>query len=85
MIPSVPGYTGASCEEPVAIADKALREDLSQHYPEVWKRIEARRNYIKNVIHIDLSDDVLPLSDTVAFYTPFFLNKTLAYTKELKS
>lgn len=85
MIPSVPGYTGASCEEPVAIADKALREDLRQHYPEVWKRIEARRNYIKNVIHIDLSDDVLPLSDTVAFYTPFFLNKTLAYTKELKS
>lgn len=81
MIPSVPGYTGASCEEPVALADKTLRTELSQQYPEVWERIEARRTYIKEVIGIILSDDILPLSDTVAFYTPFFLNKTLAYTK----
>lgn len=82
MIPSVPGYTGASCEEPIAIADEALRNELSQQYPEVWERIEARKNYIKEVIGIKLSNDILPLSDTVAFYTPFFLNKTLAYTKE---
>ncbi|WHZ32464.1 aminopeptidase P family N-terminal domain-containing protein [Desemzia incerta] len=82
IIPSVPGYSGASCEEPVAIADEALQAELKESYPEVWNRIETRRNYIKNVIKIDLSDDVLPLSDTVAFYTPFFLNKTLAYTKE---
>lgn len=83
MIPSVPGYTGASCEEPIALADKTLRIELSQQYPAVWKRIEARRTYIKEVIGIKLSDDILPLSDTVAFYTPFFLNKTLAYTKEV--
>lgn len=82
IIPSVPGYSGASCEEPVVIADKALQDELKHQYPDVWKRIEKRRNYIKNVIQIDLSDDVLPLSDTVAFYTPFLLNKTLAYTKE---
>lgn len=82
IIPSVPGYSGASAEEPIAIADKALRDEVKQQYPDVWKRIEDRRNYIKNVINIDLSDDILPLSDTVAFYTPFFLNKTLAYTKE---
>ncbi|MBT2732293.1 M24 family metallopeptidase [Carnobacterium sp. ISL-102] len=83
MIPSVPGYTGASCEEPIALADKTLRTELSQQYPEVWERIETRRTYIKEVIGIQLSDDILPLSDTVAFYTPFFLNKTLAYTKEV--
>ncbi len=82
IIPSVPGYSGASAEEPIAIADEALRDELKQQYPDVWKRIEDRRNYIKNVININLSDDVLPLSDTVAFYTPFLLNKTLAYTKE---
>lgn len=83
IIPSVSGYSGASAEEPIAVADQALRDELKQHYPETWKRIEDRRNYIKNVIQIELSDDVLPLSDTVAFYTPFFLNKTLAYTKEV--
>ncbi|WP_373471248.1 M24 family metallopeptidase [Carnobacterium alterfunditum] len=83
MIPSVPGYTGASCEEPIALAGKSLRTELSQQYPEVWDRIETRRTYIKEVIGIQLSDDILPLSDTVAFYTPFFLNKTLAYTKEV--
>lgn len=83
MIPSVPGYTGASCEEPIALADKSLRTELSQQYPDVWERIETRRTYIKEVIGIQLSDDILPLSDTVAFYTPFFLNKTLAYTKEV--
>ncbi|MEK6190501.1 MAG: M24 family metallopeptidase [Carnobacterium alterfunditum] len=83
MIPSVPGFTGASCEEPIALADKTLRTELSQQYPEVWERIQARRTYIKEVIGIQFSDDILPLSDTVAFYTPFFLNKTLAYTKEV--
>ena len=83
MIPSVPGYTGASCEEPIALAGKSLRTELSQQYPEVWERIETRRTYIKEVIGIQISDDTLPLSDTVAFYTPFFLNKTLAYTKEV--
>ncbi|WP_407371720.1 M24 family metallopeptidase [Carnobacterium sp.] len=83
IIPSVPGYSGASCEEPVAIADKALQEELKEQYPDVWNRIAERRNYIKNVIQIDITDDVLPLSDTVAFYTPFLLNKTLAYTKKV--
>ncbi|GIN58344.1 hypothetical protein J8TS2_26630 [Lederbergia ruris] len=82
IIPSVSGYAGASCEEPIAIADDALRSELKNSYPEVWNRMQTRRKYIKEVLNINIADEVLPLSDTVAFYTPLLLNKTLAFNKK---
>ena len=81
IIPSVKGYAGASCEEPVAIADASLRAEISRLYPELWQRIQRRRAWLKEVINIELKEDVLPLSDTVAFLTPFLLSKRQALVK----
>lgn len=75
IIPSVSGYGGSSAENGIALADEKLQKEISQHYPEMWKRIEQRKAYIKNVLQIDLPFEVLPLSSTVAYYNPFFLNK----------
>lgn len=81
IIPSVQGYAGAGCENGIALADEKLRSEVQHDYPELWDRIMARKNYIRDILQIDLQDSVLPLSSGVAFYNPFFLNKELAFTK----
>lgn len=80
IIPSVPGYTGVSAEESIALADAALQAKIQQHYPDLWARIVARRDYIKQVLNIKLSDDVIPLSNSVAYLRPFLLAKAKAFT-----
>ena len=82
IIPSISGYAGASCENGVALANDALRQEIQTDYPELWKRIERRKQYIKNVLGITLPDCVLPLSSGVGFYNPFFLNKKIALVKQ---
>lgn len=81
IIPSVKGYAGASCEEPIAIADENLRLQISSLYPDLWQRIQQRRTWLKAVINVDLREEVLPLSDTVAFLTPFLLSKRQALVR----
>lgn len=82
IIPSVAGYAGTSCENGIALADEKLRQELAEDYPNLWQRITQRQAYIRDVLNIDLPDEVLPLSSGVAFYTPFFLAKDVAFVKE---
>ena len=82
IIPSVPGYAGAGCESGVALADDALRRELDREYPELWQVITARQDYIRTCLGIRIPDWVLPLSDTVAYYPPFFLNREFVLAVE---
>lgn len=75
IIPSVKGYAGVSAEECIALADEPLRQELAAHYPEVWQRIMHRRHYISNVLNIRLSEEVLPMSNTVGYLRPYLLDK----------
>lgn len=79
IIPSMPGYGGVGAENGIALADKGLRDDIRREYPELWERIEKRRNYIKEVLGIQLSEEILPLSSTVAYFRPYLLNKRNAF------
>ncbi|MFK3709230.1 M24 family metallopeptidase [Leclercia adecarboxylata] len=80
IIPSVPGYTGVSAEESIALADAALQSKIQAAYPELWGRILTRRTYIRDVLKINLADEVIPLSNTVAYLRPFLLAKEKAFT-----
>jgi Xaa-Pro aminopeptidase len=80
IIPSVPGYAGVSAEESIALADEALMQKIQEFYPELWTRITARREYIRTVLNIQLADDVIPLSNTVAYLRPFLLAKNRSFT-----
>lgn len=80
IIPSVPGYNGASAEECVLLADAALQSDIRNQYPALWQRIETRRRYLRETIGIQFSDEILPLSNSVAYLRPFFLAKDLAFS-----
>jgi hypothetical protein len=78
IIPRVPGFGGASVEDGIALADAKMRAELADKYPDFWSRIERRRAYIKEVLGIQIHDEVLPLNDVVGYLRPFLLNKDIA-------
>lgn len=82
IIPSVPEYGGTGAEDGVALADEKLRAEICNQYPEVWERIVDRRRYIKNVLNIELKDEVLPLSDICGYLRPLLLNHEYALKKK---
>ena len=55
---------------------------MQRAYPQLYHVFMERRNYIKDVLHIQVPEEVLPMSDMVAFYRPYFLNRELAFVKE---
>lgn len=79
IIPSAPPhYAAPNCEDGLAIADGALRSALEKTYPDVYRRIENRRNFMMDVLHIRLKPEVLPLSNLAGLYRPFMLNRDMA-------
>src|SRR5699024_6914167 len=82
FIPEQSGHNRISAESTVALADEKLRNEIQKEYPDLWKRIEARRNYLKEQLNIDLKPEILPLASTLGYYRPFFFNKEYALTIE---
>ena len=78
IIPTVKGYGGISCESGIILADTSLRSELRNSFPEMWERIQRRREYVKNVLGINISEEVLPNSSLTAYCRPFFLDKEKA-------
>lgn len=83
IIPSLPGYGGASIEDTVALADDALRSELATDYPALWQRILNRRRYLAEELNIPLHADVLPMSNTVGYLRPFLLDKRKALVRSV--
>ncbi|SNY61667.1 M24 family metallopeptidase [Enterobacter sp. CC120223-11] len=78
IIPSRAGYAGASIEDTVALADEALREQLAAEYPQLWARVQARRNWLQKEVGISLPECVLPFSNTVGYLRPWLLDQSKA-------
>jgi hypothetical protein len=68
-----PGWT-ANCEDTVAVADASLRAEIAARHPALWSRIEARRAFMRDRLGIGVGDEVLPLSCTCGYFTPFWLS-----------
>ena len=80
IIPSVSGYTSSSAESTILLANGSLRTQIKKEYPDMYNRMIERRNYLINVLGINLSEDVMPMCSTVAYLRPFLL----AHDKALK-
>lgn len=78
IIPSVSGYGGVSCESGILLADETLRKEIAKEYPELWARIVKRRNYMQQVLGIQISEEVIPTSSATAYLRPYLLNKKMA-------
>ena len=67
-------------EDGLILADDALRAELKKLYPKVASRIEKRKSFMQDVIGMDISDDVLPLSQISGMYFPFMLDTTRLFS-----
>lgn len=79
IIPGMDGYSGPNCEDGICIADKELQEKLESEYPDVWRRMQERKAYMKNVLGINLKPEVFPMSDLAGWFSPFLLNRKNAF------
>ncbi len=73
-------YFTTNIEDGIALADASLRDALAARYPDAWRRIEARRRFMRDAIGIDLHPDVLPFSNIAAWLPPFLLDPARAMT-----
>jgi len=70
------------CEDTIVLADLHLRTKLKEMYPDVYDRIEKRRRFMKEVLNININEDVLPMSSLSGVMFPYMLNTSLIYSKE---
>jgi hypothetical protein len=61
-------------EDGLVVADASLRRQLQAQYPAVYIRCVARRTFMRDALGYELSDDVLPLSNTPGAYFPYLLD-----------
>ncbi len=73
-------YFTTNIEDGIALADRALREELATRYPAAWSRIQARRAFMADALGIALHEDVLPFSNIPAYLPPFQLRPDRAMT-----
>lgn len=73
-------YFTTNIEDGIALADESLRTEFAASYPEAWSRIQARREFMRDAIGIDLHPDVLPFSNIPAYLPPFLLSPNQVMT-----
>jgi hypothetical protein len=49
----------------VAVASNDLHQQFQDQYPEAFARVQKRREYLSDVIGIELDESVLPFSDNL--------------------
>lgn len=76
-----PSYMSCHVEDGLVIADKRLQEEVKMLSPKCWERIEQRRDFMKNVLNVDLPDEVLPMSDLSAVCFPYMADTSIILIK----
>ena len=82
IIPSKKGMSGVCAESTVVLADDKLKTEIQKEYPEMWNRMEKRKQYIKKELNLDVSEDMLPMCSTVGYLRPYLLNKQYVLMKQ---
>ncbi|MDR5700875.1 hypothetical protein [Agromyces aerolatus] len=81
IIPAAKGpHIGVNVEDGIALADDALQQQLAELYPEARARMEQRRDYVRQVIGIEVDPSVLLLSNTPLWHAPYALDRSRALT-----
>lgn len=75
-------FMSAHVEDGLVIADQALREEVARLSPGCWARIERRREFITKELHVDLPEEVLPLSDLSCVCFPYMADSSIVLACE---
>ena len=73
VIPSSKVHYSTRMEEGIVLADADLRSALAARFPACFARCVARRRFMREVLGVELSDAVLPMSNIPALVPPFML------------
>jgi Xaa-Pro aminopeptidase len=68
-------------EDGLALADERLRTQLANEYPQMWDRVQARRDYLATVLGVELDESALPMSNMQLWHAPYVLDPELALTR----
>jgi hypothetical protein len=79
VIPSSKQYFSTRMEDGLAIADEPVRAEIAARFPAVMTRIEARRQFAREVLGLPLAPEHLPLSNTFGIVPPFLLRPNLVF------
>jgi hypothetical protein len=64
----------ANAEDGIVLADEALRGELASRHPAVWERVQARQQFMHEVLGVRLRPEVLPMGNTPGLFPPYFLS-----------
>jgi Xaa-Pro aminopeptidase len=73
VIPASPTYFSTRMEDGVVLADANLRRQLQADFPACFARCQQRRQFMQDVLGIEIAEEVLPLSNIPAILPPYFL------------
>lgn len=68
-------------EDGVVLADKSMREAIRSIAPSSYRRMCQRRSFLREVLGINVADEVLPTSDMPAVVFPCMADLTHVYVK----
>ena len=75
-------FMTAHIEDGLVIADEQLREEVRAISPTSYRRMMARRDFMRTVLNIQLPDEVLPLSDLCGVCFPYMADVTAVLAVE---
>lgn len=73
----------AICEDTVIIAGYELRQELKRKFPELYEKILKRQEFMREILGIQLNDDVLPMSILNSVMFPFMMNTGQMFAMQL--
>ncbi|MDD5570938.1 MAG: hypothetical protein PHD97_07250 [Bacteroidales bacterium] len=71
-------YYTTNIEDGLALCDETMRKEFENKYPDAWKRIQKRRQFVMETLGIRLKPEVLLFSNIPAYLTPYLLSPTKA-------
>lgn len=75
-------YVGVHVEDTAIIADEALRNEINNTYPDVWKRFTIKKEMMRETLGINIDDSFLPVSTIQAHFNPFLLDPSYVFCGE---
>ena len=75
-------YLPCHIEDGLAIGNEALQKEIKEIAPSCYERIMKRKEFMRDVLNIDLPEEVLPLSDLPAVCFPYMADPTVILAVE---
>jgi len=67
-------------EDSLVVGDAKMREEIKMLAPAAWERIATRQKFMREVLKINIPDDIIPTSDLQGVFWPYMADLNTIYT-----